>query len=70
MTDTLEAGWQPNGLVSVGHDLTGEFVLVGVVGSGGNLVRLTPDQASSLATALKSVARNLQRRVRREREGA
>lgn len=70
MTDTLEAGWQPNGLVSVGHDLTGDFVLVAVAGSGGNLVRLTPNQAANLATALKSVARKLKRRVRRSGEDA
>lgn len=70
MTDTLEAGWQPNGLLSVGHDVSGEFVLVGVAGHGGNLVRLTPDQASNLATAIKSVARKLQRRVKRNGEGS
>jgi len=53
--------WQPGAQVAVGHDLEGQ-VLIGLHGESGSLIRLKPQQALALATAIRATARRLAKR--------
>lgn len=63
MDDTQTGqGWHPGAQIAVGTDLEGRHVLVGLQGQAGSLIRLKPEQAQALATALRATARRVGRR--------
>lgn len=61
-------GWQPGGQIAVGHDLEGNVVFA-LQGESGSLVRVPPQQALALATAVRATARRLMRREASEEDG-